>query len=155
MREIRRKDRSIDRDTAEKLLTEAEYGVLASCGKDSMPYAVPLNYVYSNGFIYFHCALSGHKLDNIEDNPQVSFCVTGATNLRPSAFSTEYISAVAFGTAAVIEGAEKIDALKALVGKYSPAHIDAGDDYIAKKHKATAVVKITLSSLSGKQSVAK
>ena len=30
---------------------------------EDYPYTVPMNYVYSEGHIYFHCARSGHKLD--------------------------------------------------------------------------------------------
>ena len=35
-------------------------------GEDGYAYGVPLNYVYVDNSIYFHCAKEGHKLDNIK-----------------------------------------------------------------------------------------
>ncbi|GAV22898.1 pyridoxamine 5'-phosphate oxidase family protein [Carboxydothermus pertinax] len=70
MRELRRKDRALPEALAELILTDGEYGVLATAGKE-YPYAVPLNYVYKNGAIYFHSALEGQKLDLLKENPRV------------------------------------------------------------------------------------
>ena len=65
MREMRRKDKEIGMDDAINFLTEHEYGVLSTVGTDGQPYGVPLNYVYKDNCIYFHCALTGHKIENI------------------------------------------------------------------------------------------
>jgi uncharacterized protein len=102
MKNIRRKDREITTREAIEILNSAEYGVLSTVGKDGQPYGVPLSYVYRNSSIYFHCALIGQKLDNITDNPKVSFCVVGKTKVLPDKFATEYESAVAFGFASEV-----------------------------------------------------
>ncbi len=60
MKEMRRTDKEIGTDEAVRLLTECEYGVLSTVGNDGQAYGVPLNYVYKDNCIYFHCALSGH-----------------------------------------------------------------------------------------------
>jgi len=150
MRAIRRSDREITVQEAGALLDSAEYGVLSTVGPDGQPYGVPLNFVYRNGCIYFHAALTGHKLDNIRANARVSFCVVGSTKILPDKFATEYESAVAFGIASEIDGDERHDALVWLLEKYCPDFIEAGRQYIEQKDKATNVVKIAISHLSGK-----
>ena len=64
---MRRKDKEIGTDEAINLLTKCEYGVLSTVGNDGQPYGVPLNYTYKDNCIYFHCALKGHKIDNIDE----------------------------------------------------------------------------------------
>jgi hypothetical protein len=56
----------------EKLLKKAEVGHVALCD-GSMPYAVPLNFLYYGGKIAFHCAWKGKKLDIIAKNPNCCF----------------------------------------------------------------------------------
>ena len=150
MRNVRRKDREIETQDAIKLLSNGEYGILSTVGDDNQPYGIPLNYAYENNSIFFHCALDGHKIENIENNPKVSFCVIGKTKVLPEKFSTEYESAVAFGVASEIQGAERNKALLLLIEKYSPEFIEEGHKYIEKLNKATKVIKIEIAHISGK-----
>jgi len=150
MRPIRRSDREIAEHEARALLGDAEYGVLSTVGSDGQPYGVPLNYVYKNGSIYFHAALSGQKIDNIASNAKVSFCVVGKTKVLPDKFATEYESAVAFGVAAEVNGSEQQDALLWLLEKYCPEFVEEGKLYIEQKGEVTKVVRIDISHISGK-----
>ena len=151
MREMRRKDKEIGTDEAITLLTECEYGVLSTVGNDGQPYGVPLNYAYKDNCIYFHCALKGHKIDNIGDNPKVSFCAVGNTEVLPSEFSTNYVSAVALGVASEVQGKERYDALLLILDKFSPEFMKEGIKYIEKLDKVTKVIKIEIEHISGKQ----
>ena len=155
MREMRRKDKEIGTDEAINLLTNCEYGVLSTVGNDGQPYGVPLNYTYKDNCIYFHCALKGHKIDNIDDNPKVSFCTVGNTEVLPSEFSTNYVSAVAFGIASEVQGTERYNALVLLLEKFSPEFIEEGKKYIEKLDKVTKVIKIQIQHISGKKAPAK
>jgi hypothetical protein len=155
MREIRRKDKKIGTDEAVNLFTKCEYGVLSTVDNDGQPYGVPLNYAYKDNCIYFHCALVGHKLENIENNPKVSFCAVGDTEVLPSEFATNYVSAVAFGVASEVQGAERYNALEWLLEKYSSEFMKEGKKYIEKKDKATKVIKIEIQHISGKRAPAK
>lgn len=155
MRKIRRKDKEIGKDEAINLLAKCEYGVLSTIGNDGQPYGVPLNYAYKDNCIYFHCALTGHKIDNIDNNPNVSFCAVGDTKVLPSEFSTNYVSAVAFGVASEVQGTERYNALVWLLEKYSPEFIEEGKKYIEKHDKATKVIKIEIQHISGKRAPAK
>jgi nitroimidazol reductase NimA-like FMN-containing flavoprotein (pyridoxamine 5'-phosphate oxidase superfamily) len=151
MRAMRRKDKEIGTDEAINLLTKCEYGVLSTVGNDGQPYGVPLNYTYKDNCIYFHCALKGHKIDNIDDNPRVSFCTVGNTEVLPSEFSTNYVSAVAFGVASEVQGTERYDALVLLLEKFSPGFMEEGKKYIEKLDKVTKVIKIEIQHISGKK----
>jgi len=150
MKEMRRKDRKIDQAEATNLLTTCEYGILSTSDENNQPYGIPVNYVYQNDSIYFHCAKSGHKLDNIKDSPTVSFCVVGKTKVLSSEFATEYESAVAFGIASEIQGTERNGALVAILEKYSPEYITQGMRYIEKNDNATTVIKIDINHMTGK-----
>ena len=151
MREMRRKDKEIGTDEVINLLTKCEYGVLSTVGNDGQPYGVPLNYAYKDNCIYFHCALKGHKIDNIDDNPKVSFCTVGDTEVLPSEFSTNYVSAVAFGVASEVQGTERYNALVLLLEKFSPGYMEEGKKYIEKLDKVTKVIKIEIQHISGKK----
>lgn len=150
MKEMRRKDREIDQAETKNLLATCEYGIFSTADGNNQPYGIPVNYVYQNGAIYFHCAKSGHKLDNIKENPTVSFCVVGKTKVLSYEFATEYESAVAFGLASEIQGTERNDALVAILEKYSPEFITQGMRYIEKNDKATTVIKIDIHHMTGK-----
>jgi len=150
MRKMRKKNREIEIKEAITLLSKGDYGILSTVGKNGQPFGVPLNYVYKDNSLYFHCARTGHKLENIENNPKVSFCVVGETNILPAEFSTEYESVIAFGVASEAQGKERISALQWLIEKYSPGFIEEGKIYIEKKNKATTVIKIEISHISGK-----
>ena len=132
------------------MLSKGDYGILSTIGKNGQPYGIPLNYVYKDNSLYFHCARIGHKLENIRNNPKVSFCVVGETNILPAEFSTEYESVIAFGVASEAQGEERISALQWLIEKYSPGFIEEGKKYIEEKNKATKVIKIEIGHISGK-----
>jgi nitroimidazol reductase NimA-like FMN-containing flavoprotein (pyridoxamine 5'-phosphate oxidase superfamily) len=149
-RNIRRKDRELSVESAARLLAEGEYGVLATAGMDGQAYGVPLNYVFKNSCLYFHCALEGHKLDNIRANNKVSFCVVGRARVLPEKFTTSYESAIAFGTASEVQGSEKVEAMLSLLEKYSPDFIEEGKKTIDKYIKMTTVIKIDINHITGK-----
>jgi nitroimidazol reductase NimA-like FMN-containing flavoprotein (pyridoxamine 5'-phosphate oxidase superfamily) len=149
-RNVRRRDRELSIESAARLLAEGEYGVLATAGMDGQAYGVPLNYVYKNNCLYFHCALEGHKLDNIRANNKVSFCVVGPARVLPEKFTTSYESAVAFGTASEVQESEKHEAMLSLLKKYSPDFMEEGQKTIAKFIDKTTVIKIDINHITGK-----
>ncbi|MDD2274149.1 MAG: pyridoxamine 5'-phosphate oxidase family protein [Desulfuromonadaceae bacterium] len=150
MKDVRRRDREITLQESTKILDSAEYGILSTVANDGQPYGVPLNYIHKGESIYFHCAVSGQKLENIEHNAKVSFCVVGKTKVLPDKFGTEYESAVIFGRASEVNGAEKHDALLWLLEKYCSDFIEEGKLYIEQKAKMTKVLKIEIDRISGK-----
>jgi nitroimidazol reductase NimA-like FMN-containing flavoprotein (pyridoxamine 5'-phosphate oxidase superfamily) len=149
-RELRRKDRIITDIEARELLVRGEYGVLATVSADGTPYGVPLSYCVIDYGIYFHCALEGHKLENLAADNRVSFCVVGATEVLPEKFSTRYESVIVSGRVKEVFDAEKQRGLEGLVAKYSAGFRDAGERYIASDSQKTLVFRIEIDAISGK-----
>lgn len=86
---MRRKDRKKDADFALEVLRDCEYATLATVNEDGTPYCIPISPVLVDGCIYFHCALEGKKLDNINQNPNVCVSCVRHTKLVPEKFTTE------------------------------------------------------------------
>lgn len=150
-RTMRRKERLLPEKETLDLLTRAEYGVLSTVDEDGQPYGVPVSFANNNEMIYFHSAQTGHKLDNIQNQKQVSFCVVGNTQVLPSQFSTCFESVVVFGEAFLVTNPEeKWKALSLLAKKYAPQFPTEGEAYIQKGIDHTAVVGIKIQHLSGK-----
>jgi uncharacterized protein len=151
-REMRRKDRQMLDADALNILVKGEYGMLATSDKQNLPYVVPMSYVYVDNCIYLHCATEGQKLDNIIENPKVSFCVVGNTKVIPEDFGTAFESVILFGTAEIVQDMEeKLKGLRALVVKYSIDFKVQGEEYIKKDFNLTRVIKINIEHMTGKQ----
>ncbi|HSD83605.1 MAG TPA: pyridoxamine 5'-phosphate oxidase family protein [Anaerolineae bacterium] len=147
---IRRVDRAIPDSEAQQILQAGEYGVLSTVSVDGQPYGVPVSYSYTGDVIYFHCALEGHKLENLSSNNKVSFCVVGKTQMLPDKFATNYESVIVFGQALEVTDAEKQAGLLELLKKYSPGYIDKGLKYIDHDGGKARVYKIVIESMTGK-----
>jgi hypothetical protein len=147
---MRRKDRMITNTETLSILEKGEYGVLSTVSSDSEPYGVPLNYCLINECIYFHCAVEGKMISNINNNPNVSFCVVGKTEVLPDKFGTNYESCLVQGLASESFGEEKQLALEGLIHKYSENFVSEGLKYIEKLKDKTRVFKISIESISGK-----
>lgn len=140
----------MDESKAVALLDKGEYGILSTIGENDYCYGTPLNYVYSKGAVYFHCAVEGHKLDNIQYHNKISFCVVGRTEILKKQFDTKYESVVVFGRGEEVKDEEKINALLELIDKYSPEFKEAGKKYISAEGHQTRVIKIVIDKISGK-----
>ena len=150
--EMRRQDRRLADGDALAILKRGEYGVLSTTDQEGNPYGVPLNYVYLDGAVYFHCALDGYKLDNMAVNDQVSLCVVGKTEVLPHKFSTLYESVIIRGKAAEVMGEEKEQALLALIRKFAGEYMEKGRHYIAKEQDKCRVYKVIIHNITGKGS---
>lgn len=149
-KEMRKSDRQISGEEAIKLLEEAQFGVLSTVGENGYAYGVPLNYAYSDGSIYFHCAQEGAKLSNIAYNNKVSFCVTGNTEPIPDKFSYRYTSTIIFGCCTEVSGNEKEMALIAILKKYSGEFMEKGMKYLERDINVPKVMKISIEHITGK-----
>jgi len=152
-REMRRSAQQLPENACIDVLQRGKTGVLAVQGDGGYPYAVPLNYLYADGKIYFHCAREGHKIDAIRRDPKVSFCVVDADEVIEAKYTTAYRSVIAFGRAKVMEDAQAIfNAIDRLALRYVP------DDSTENRHAEMrdglpkmAMVEIEIDHLSGKE----
>lgn len=148
--DLRRKERSITEPESRGLLERGEYGILSTCGPDGQPYGIPLSYCVLNNAIYFHCAVEGHKLENLAVDNRTSFCVVGATEVLPGKFTTRYESVVVSGKASEAFGEEKQQAMEGLLAKYSAEFRTEGLGYIAAAWEKTRVFRIDIDHICGK-----
>lgn len=149
--EMRRKDRKLDEQVAVSLLEHCEYAVLSTIGEDGNPYGIPISPVLEGKNLYFHCALEGTKLQNIRNRPAVCVTCVGETRLVPEKFTTEYQSAIAFGTASMVEDEEeKVRILYLLCQKYAASNLDAFDREVKRSLHRTGICKIAITESSAK-----
>lgn len=153
-REMRRKRQLLPNEMSEDILRTGRTGVLGVSGDEGYPYTVPVNYVYEDGAIYFHCAKSGHKLDSIRKSDKVSFCVIDKEQIVPEEFTAYFRSVIAFGRASeVTDEEEKRKAMRMLNGKYSPGLDEAGENEIQKEWNILCVIRIRIEHLTGKEAI--
>ena len=65
--------------------------------RNRIQYALPLSYVYDENCIYFHSAKEGHKIDILQKNPKVSFCIIDQDVIQPLEYTTYFKSVIVFG----------------------------------------------------------
>jgi len=149
---IRRKDRAMDRDFALMVADKCEYAHLAMVSEDGEPYCIPLSIALEGETIYFHCAKEGRKVDALRANPAVCMSCVGNTQRATDMFTTEFESAIIFGTASeVLDDIEKIHALKLICERHTPANMHAFDEAIKMSLHRTAVWKIEIAEITGKR----
>lgn len=120
-RAMRRSKQQMSEEATNIILQNAASGVLSLLGDDGYPYGVPMSYAYENGKLYFHCALTGHKIDAIRNYEKASFAVVLQDDIVPEKYTTLYRSVIAFGSIRVAEDeAERVHGLALLAGKYNP-----------------------------------
>lgn len=151
-REMRRAKCALKIETAEKILREGLYGVLALNGDDGYAYAVPINYAVADNKIYFHSATTGHKIDAIKNNDKASFCVVDRHEVVAQEFTSHYTSAIAFGRIKIVEdAAEIIRGLELLADKYSPdVDEERREKVIRGSLKSLVVMALEIEHLTGK-----
>lgn len=149
-REMRRHNQQLSNEECEAILAKAPRGVLAVLGDDGYPYTVPLDFVYTDGKVYFHSATSGHKLDAIAACDKCSFCVLDEGHQEENEWWYHFNSVVAFGRIRRLTDDDAIlGALHALGNKYFPAEYDTEGD-IARNFARVAVLELVIEHLSGK-----
>jgi nitroimidazol reductase NimA-like FMN-containing flavoprotein (pyridoxamine 5'-phosphate oxidase superfamily) len=146
----------LTREETIDFLTQETIGHLATFDPTGYPYITPLNYVYHQGKIYFHCAPEGRKLDNLAANNRVCFEVSRIDRKvfapLPCKCSTRYTSALVFGTAGIVaDPGRKMEVLQALTETYAEGRpfppIEA-----ASASRCT-VVEIIIDSIHGKRNI--
>lgn len=154
IRKMRREKQLLPAEITEDVLRKGTDGVLALAGDNGYPYAVPVNYVFDAGKIYFHSATSGYKIDLIEKNDKVSFCVIDQNQIVPEELTTYFRSVIVFGRAKIIrDEQEKRRALELLAKKYSPGYEEKSRLSIQKNWNTVCIVGIEIDHMTGKEAI--
>ena len=104
-RELVRKHKQLPVEDCIHVLKTETRGVLSVQGEDGYPYGMPMNHFYNadDGCIYFHCGKIGHRLDALEKNDKVSFCVYDHGELREDDWALYVKSVIIFGRMELID----------------------------------------------------
>ena len=153
-RAMRRKRQQLSEEESVAILKKATAGTLALLGDNDYPYAVPLSYVYQEGRVYFHSALSGHKVDAIRKCDKASFCVIEQDDVQPEKYTTFFRSVIAFGRIRIIEDEhEKLETARMLGNRYNPNHDEALQKEIEGGLSRMLMIRFDIEHLTGKEAI--
>jgi nitroimidazol reductase NimA-like FMN-containing flavoprotein (pyridoxamine 5'-phosphate oxidase superfamily) len=123
------------------------------------PYVVPVCFGYEPGALYFHSATEGKKLDLLREHPHVCFELETDVEIvraeQPCGWTVHYRSVIGFGRATILTSADdKRRALAAIMRHYGFQGADGSEaiDFPAATMDRTAVIRIEIESMTGKQS---
>ncbi|MDA8223895.1 MAG: pyridoxamine 5'-phosphate oxidase family protein [Desulfitobacterium hafniense] len=149
---IRRVDREISKDEALSLLKLAEYGVLSLAQTENeYPYGVPIDYIFYEDNLYFHCATEGQKLDILKINNKACFTVVLDAKVLPRYHSTAYKSVIVFGRCTLLNDNLKDEMLLKFGMRFAGDFPEVIKETIQKTGKATTIIKFEIDYVSGKQ----
>lgn len=152
-REMRRGKQLLSMEDTVAVMDRCTNGVLACLGDEEYPYAVPLSYVYFNEKIYFHSAKAGHKIDAMTKNPKVSFSVIDEDTIVSEKFTSYFRSVIAFGKARIVEGDEWLEAIEALVEKYSADQPEEAKHKEITECSKAYIIAIDVEHITGKEAI--
>lgn len=154
--QMRRNDKIITKQVElEQVIQAAQYVVLG-IQTGAEPYLLPIDFAYADGYVYFHCASEGRKLELLAENNRLSLLFVNYGGLthpdnptQACQFSTKYKSVMAQGVCQAIEPqAEKEYAMRLIIAKLGIEQLPIPEAALAK----TCLYKIKIQALSGKQS---
>ena len=153
-REMRRKRQLLSEEESIAILQKAMAGTLALLGDNDYPYAVPISYVYADGRLYFHSALSGHKVDAIRKCDKASFCVIEQDEVHPEKYTTFFRSVIAFGRIHIIEDeTEKLETARMLGNRYNPNHEETLQKELENGLSRMMMIRFDIEHLTGKEAI--
>ncbi|UQK61501.1 pyridoxamine 5'-phosphate oxidase family protein [Ezakiella coagulans] len=152
-RKVRKKANEISASLAKDLIKKSRRGILAVNGDNGYPYAIPINYLYSEESqkIFFHGSKVGHKVDAIKKSDKVCFTVYGNEQIKEETWAPYVQSALVFGRCKLIEDEDRaMIVLKDFAMKYYPSE-SMVEEEMKKAAKATQMFEITIEHISGKE----
>ena len=151
-REVARKKQSLEASQIVRILNSKKRGVLSVHGENGYPYGVPMNFWYNeeNGCIYFHSGKSGHKIDAINADNKVSFCVYDEGFKKDGEWALNISSVIVFGKISVVEDFDKcIEIFRQLSLKFT-SDISYINSEIEKYAQATICYELRPEHITGK-----
>jgi nitroimidazol reductase NimA-like FMN-containing flavoprotein (pyridoxamine 5'-phosphate oxidase superfamily) len=155
---MRRTDKAMTSDEIDAFLSRVFCGRTATVGADGYPYLVPNLFVWREGQVYLHTALSeGHFIANVRHSDRISFEADEPGEIFPYGHvecdtSVSYRSVVLFGRIRIIEGdADKVAFYDAFLRKYAPPESWGREKGSFPRIRSTIVYAITPEAVTGKE----
>ena len=150
-RPMRRSKQELSAEESSAILASAYRGFLSVVGDGGYPYTVPINFVFDQGRIYFHCAREGHKLDAIRACDKACFTVLDEPVREPGDWWFHVRSVICFGRVRTLEDdGERNTRLRQLGRKYFPQGYDLEGDMLRNGPRAE-VLEFTIEHMTGKR----
>lgn len=150
-RSMRRSAQTLTKEQCIDILKKRTSGVLSLLGDNGYPYGVPMSFVYVDGKLLFHSALSGHKIDALQRCKKSSFTVIDADEVIAHKLTSAYRSVICFGKITLLEAQAKEQALRALANKYSSDFPEEIEREMREDKDRTAVLAFEVEHMSGKR----
>ena len=150
---MRRIDKEIIDRSAIEAIIEASFVCRLALSDGEQPYIVPLCFGYHDMTLFFHGAQEGTKIDLIRKNNKVCFefdlNAEAVEDEKACGWGVRYRSVIGFGKAFLLDNfKEKQRALDTIFSHYS----EKKPQMTEKAIKATAVIKVVIEKIFGKQS---
>jgi len=150
---MRRKEKEIIQVSEVETVVQRALVCRLGMSDNGMPYVIPLCFGYRDRTVYIHSAREGRKIDILRKNPNVCIEFGADTEIIEAENACEwgirYRSVIGFGTASFLEDEdEKRQALEVIMAHYS----DKPPQFAEKALRHTAIIKVDISEMTGKQS---
>ncbi len=139
-------------EECEKMILNTFQGLLV-LANDNEPYAIPINHGYKDGSFYFHCGMTGKKLDFIRKNPRVSYVINKyfgkpEDHVKSMKCHGSWESLIVYGTAKIIEEREEYrQAFKTFMEYYGNTKFEPS----AEAHTKTRIIKVTAEKMTARR----
>ena len=124
-------------------------------GENGYPYGVPLDHYYDRekDKLYFHGGLAGYRIDCVERDPKVSYCVVSDPQDIEGHWAKKFCSVIVFGTIRFIKNpAEIADITRKLSYRFTDDTAYIEGEIKGSLHK-TSLWEMSIDYISGKQIV--
>jgi nitroimidazol reductase NimA-like FMN-containing flavoprotein (pyridoxamine 5'-phosphate oxidase superfamily) len=142
-----------DRVALDQLLDEVLVGYVALSLPEG-PLALPVSFARDGEQVLFHGSTGSHRMREFAAGTPICFTVAVVDGIKVgrTAFGTgmRYRSACLFGTCQVLEGADKVAALKVYTDRYLPGRTDEVRSIAGKELAATMVLSLPITEWSMK-----
>jgi len=155
---MRRSEREIkDQETIKAILDHSQVGRLATINRKGYPVIKPLNYLFSEGKIYFHSSRKGEKVSDIRRGSSVCFevdqPVAYVAAKGPACRASYYYRSILIKGKGILVNSrkKKLEILERLMEKHQPegGYEGIADEILDK----TAVIEISVEEMTGKENL--
>lgn len=150
---MRRNEKEIKDPAALRAIIQQSTVCRVGLSDGHRPYIVPLCFGYEEGFLYFHAAHEGRKIEILKKNNCVCFEFDVNAGIveeqQACEWGMRYQSVIGFGTAVFLDDVEeKRRALEIIMRQYSQRSFSFPEPALA----STTVIKVAIERMTGKQS---
>ncbi len=134
------------------ILKREKRGVLSVLGDEGYPYGMPLNHYYdeTDGTIYFHGGMQGHRIDALKRCDKASYCVLDGGVREGDDWFLTFRSVIVFGRLAAVEDREKTMEISRLLSRKFTDDEAYIEDEIRRSGPRTLLLALKPEHMTGK-----